>query len=618
MIVDRASSSSRAAGRALALLACCLIVAACDESSGSARAAKDRSAEVRASAKSGVVQAAVSPRVEKPSQISATFDRGPVQPAVMPVFTDVAVKSGIDFAFFSDTVRGRYFLPEIMGGGIAWLDYDGDGRLDVYFRNGTNLPFAAASTGQHPSRLYRNLGAGQFAEVSAHSHADHEAYGQGAAVADYDADGFSDLYLANYGADALLHNNGDGTFTNVTGAAGVSDELWSTSAVWCDLDGDGLLDLYVANYMDVSFENHKTCEYSGRPGYCGPGSYESRPDAVYLNRGDGAFIESADRLGFVDDNGNGLAVIAADFDDDLRPEIFVANDMTPNHMFTQSTHFDVPGSPRPVYANVAPAGGSAVSYAGVNEAGMGISCADFDNDGRLDIFITHYYHQKNTLYHNRGLLIFDDDSRRTRIAETSYESLGFGTCPIDFDRDGDVDLFVANGHVLGPEQQPFEMRPQLLMNHQGLFYDVSDQAGPYFQKLLLGRGVAGADYDDDGDIDIAVSHLDHRVALLRNETQTGRHFLGLDLKTKHRSVPVGGRVIVTTAGHRQVLPITAGGSYLSSGDPRIVAGLPKDARAVQVEIHWPSGRVDRFDDLTPDRYWLITEGSSPREHIIRE
>jgi hypothetical protein len=613
LISGSAWNSAQGAIRPLEVLVVCLCLAACDD-----HVRGPRNSEHPSRASSGTRQIPDASAAAGTSLGSVAGNRETLHPDVRPVFVDVALSSGIDFAFFSDAVPERYFLPEIMGGGVVWFDFDGDGRLDVYFRNGTNLPVPGTEGNAHPSCLYRNLGGSRFSNVTHPAGASLEAYGQGGAAADYDADGFSDLYLANYGADVLLHNNGDGTFSNVTATAGVSDDLWSTSAVWCDLDGDHLLDLYVANYMNVTFENHKTCEYSGRPGYCGPGSYESVPDAVYLNQGDGTFIESSARLGFIDDNGNGLAVIAADFDDDLVPEIFVANDMTPNHLFTRSTHFDVPGSQRPMYTNVAPAGGAAVSYAGLNEAGMGIACADFDNNGRLDIFITHYYHQKNTLYHNRGQLIFDDDSRRTRIAATSYERLGFGTWPIDYDRDGDADLFVANGHVLGPEHEPNAMRPQLLMNSGGQFYDISDEAGAYFEKLLLGRGVAGADYDDDGDIDIAVSHLDQRAALLRNDTQTGRHFLGLDLRTKHRAAPVGGRVIVTTPGHRQVLSIVTGGSYLSTGDPRVVAGLPDDSGAAQVEILWPSGRVDRFENLSPDRYWVITEGASPRERVVPE
>lgn len=582
------------------ILAMCLVLSGCGVNDTSQTQSKSSKSSPTASISGVATATAVAP--SKPA-IAA--------PKITPAFVDVAAASGIDFRFYSDAVPGRYFLPEIMGGGIGWVDYDGDGRLDVYFRDGTNLPLRSPPSGEHSSRLYRNLGGGRFEDVTGPSLAGIENYGQGCAIGDYDADGFFDMYLANYGPDTLLHNNGDGTFANATDSASVSDDLWSSSAVWCDLDGDRDLDLYVANYMDVSFETHKVCEYAGKPGYCGPGSFHSVPDAVYLNQGDGTFIESARELGFVDDNGNGLAVIAADFDDDLRPEIYVANDMTPNHMYTRSTHFDAPGVPRPLFTNVAVAGGSAVSYAGLNEAGMGLSCADFDNDGLPDIFLTHYYHMKNTLYRNRGHLIFDDDSRRTRIAMTSYESLGFGTCPIDYDRDGDPDLFIANGHVLGPEQEPNAMRPQLLMNQAGLFYDISDHAGAYFQDYWLGRAVAAADYDDDGDLDIAVSHLERPAALLRNDTHTGRHFLGLKLETRDRIPPVGGRIVVSVRNQRQVFPIVAGGSYLSSGDPRIIAALGEESGPVPVEIHWPSGRIDRYNDLLPDRYWIVREGLSP-------
>ena len=532
---------------------------------------------------------------------------------VPPVFVDVAKMSGVNFTFFSDTVRGRYFLPEIMGGGIGWLDFDGDGRLDVYFRNGSLLAADAVRTGEHPSRLFRNIGAGQFADVTLPADVGNEAYGQGIAVGDYDADGFPDMYLSNFGIDFLLRNNGDGTFSNVTATARVSDPHWSTSAVWCDIDGDHDLDLFVCNYMNVSWQTHKTCEYSGKPGYCGPGSFASLPDAVYLNQGNGTFVESAAALGFVDVDGNGLAVVAADFDDDQKFEIFVANDMTPNQMYTQSTHFDEPTTRRLKYLNVAQQGGCALSYDGLNEAGMGISIADFDGDGRIDLYITHYFHKKNTLYRNRNQLIFDDDSRRSRVAATSYESLGFGTCALDYDRDGDADIFVANGHVLGPEQEPNLMRPQLLMNVGGLFYDVSDRAGGYFQRKFLGRGVASADYDDDGDIDIAVSNIDDGAGLLRNDTKTERQFIGFELTQLDRSLPIGGRAVVTKGKRRQILPVIGGGSYLSTSDPRIVAGLDAGTDPVKVEIFWPSGRVDRYENLAVDRYWVIVEGFTPRE-----
>ena len=243
---------------------------------------------------------------------------------------------------------------------------------------------------------------------------------------------------------------------------------------------------------------------------------------------------------------------------------------------------------------------------------MGIACGDFDSDGRVDIFLTHFFSQKNTLYRNLGNLIFDDDSRRSRIAATSFETLGFGTAVIDYDRDGAVDLFITNGHVLGPGHEPNEMKPQLLRNDgTGRFEDISAMAGPYFHDLWLGRGVAAADYDNDGDLDIAVTHLNRPLALLRNDTVTGRHFLGLSLRTSNRIPPIGGQVVVTVKGRRLVIPIAAGGSYLSSGDARLLFGLGDSTSADRVEVFWPSGRADSFEEIESDRYWCIIEGRGP-------
>lgn len=527
-------------------------------------------------------------------------------------FVEVAHESGIDVSFFADAVPGRFFLPEIMGGGAAWLDFDGDGRLDLYVRDGCRLEAPDATPPDRVSRLFRNLGPDGFHDVTDGSTSAFRGYGQGCAVGDFDVDGFPDLYLTNFGRHALLHNNGDGTFTDVTVAAGIRAENWGSSAAWFDADADGALDLFVANYVDVTQLNNRICDFDGKPVYCDPGKYKAVPDLLYLNRSDGTFVEAAEELGFHDDDGNGLAVVIADLDDDLRAEVFVANDMTPNHLYSRSGTFDVAGRPRRMYANVAGAAGCAVSDMGTFEAGMGIACADFDGDGRLDLFLTHYYHAKNTLYHNRGQLIFDDDSRRSRVAAMSFESLGFGTWAFDYDRDGDPDLFVANGHVLGPGYLPAAMRPQLLLNTHGIFSDISMDAGAYFQDQYLGRGVAAADYDDDGDVDLVVTHLDRPLALLRNDTRTGRRFLGLQLESPSRIPPVGGRVIVTCGSLRQILPIMSGGSYLSASDTRLLAGLGEESGPASVEIHWPSGRIDRFDDLESDRYWRVVEGQRPR------
>ncbi|GIW96619.1 MAG: hypothetical protein KatS3mg110_4660 [Pirellulaceae bacterium] len=427
-------------------------------------------------------------------------------------------------------------------------------------------------------------------------------FGQGCAVGDFDGDGFPDLFVTNYGAVVLLRNNGDGTFDNVTSLAQMDNPFWGTSVAWVDLNDDGWLDLYVVNYLDVTFDNLQICQFRGRPGYCGPGEYQGQPDRVFINLGDGRFEEQSERLGLVGPNGKGLAVAAVDMDNDGRPELYVGNDMTPNFLFTRSRPaFVVDRSPDVMYWEVASAAGCAVSDTGLNEATMGIAVGDFNWDGLPDLFLSHFYQQKNTLYTNLGGLLFKDDSRRTRIAATSYDYLGFGTVALDFNSDGALDIFVANGHVLGPYYDPCEMTPQLLLNDgSGRFDDVSAWAGDYFQERLLGRGVAAADFDQDGDLDIAVSHLHRRLALLRQDTSRG-HFLGVSLRQWSRSPPVGARIEVVQEGKKWVVPYVAGGSYLSWNESRLLIRLPED-QPVQLTVYWPDGRVEHFREVPVDRY----------------
>lgn len=528
-------------------------------------------------------------------------------PHLPPRFVDCADAVGLHFSYYNDEVKDRFFLPEVMGGGVAWLDYDGDGVLDLYAVDGCQLRPPEGQAGHYRNRLFRGHRGPEgyfFRDVtgSVGAAADRQ-FGHGCAVGDFNSDGFPDLYVTNYRSAVLLRNNGDGTFDDVTEEAGVRNPFWGMSSVWVDLNDDQYLDLYVVNYLDVNFENLQVCSFRGKPGYCGPGEYQGQPDRVFVNLGNGQFLEQSEELGLVGPNGKGLVVAALDLDQDGRAEIYVGNDMTANFLFTRSRpSFAVQPSEERLYWEVANPAGCAVSDTGLNEATMGIAAADYNRDGLPDIFLSHFYQQKNTLYTNLGGLLFKDDSRRTRIAATSYDFLGFGTVALDYDRDGAMDIFVANGHVLGPYYEPCEMTPQLLRNDgTGRFDDISHEAGPYFQEKLLGRGVAGADFDQDGDLDIAISHLHRPLALLRNDNEAG-HFLGFSLWQPNRIPPVGARVEIVQNGKKWVVPYVAGGSYLSSNDTRILVSLP-DASPADVTVYWPHGAVNIHLQVAVDQYY---------------
>lgn len=527
---------------------------------------------------------------------------------VPPHFRNVASDPAVNLHFmrFSDAVPGRYFLPEVMGGGVAWVDIDCDGMLDLYAINGRPLWDTQSTSQSYTDRMYRNTPRG-FIDITFVSGTSDSYYGQGCAVGDFNSDGFHDLYITNYGRNTLLCANGDGTFRDVTIQAEVGCEAWSSSAVWLDANLDGFADLYTVNYVNATRENHKSCDYVGIEGYCGPAAWDAVDDILYLNSGDGHFVTAksiADNI--VAANGKGLAVVAADFDGDAVAEIYVANDMTPNFLLKFVRHNDSFNSP--LYREVAATSGCAVSFDGRNEASMGVACSDFDGDGLVDIFLTHFYESKNTLYRNLGSLLFEDASRQSRIAATSFDKLGFGAVAFDANLDGSDDIFIANGHVLGPNLEPNEMSPQLLLNDgKGTFSDVSSAIGGYFADRYLGRGVAGGDFDNDGRLDIAVSHLDVPLALLHNETPLENHFIGLKLLARDRCHPAGGRVVITSAGSSRVIPVVAGGSYLSSNDPRLLIGLGSNAGPVDVEVQWSPNHSTLYENLQIERYWVLPE-----------
>lgn len=514
---------------------------------------------------------------------------------------------GIDFQFFEDRVPGRYLLPEVMGGGAAWLDVDRDGWQDLVFPNGDHLEPRSDLAVVPGSRVFRNRSGERFADVSALTGGDLGGYGQGAAAGDYDGDGFPDLFISRYGMDSLLLNNGDGTFTEVTATAGIGDAHWSTSAAWVDLNGDLLADVYCANYMDVTIANSEVCNYGGKPGYCGPGKYSGVHDAVWLSVGDGTFVEGSQQLGLTAVPSKGLALAVLDLDRDLRPEIYVANDMESNLLFTQS---GVPAGGL-LWRETAGSAGAAVSGDGLNEASMGIAAADYDGDHLPDLYLTHYYQMKNTLYRNLGGLLFEDDSLRTGVAATSLSYLGFGTIPLDYNMDTRPDIFIANGHVLGPAIEPSAMTPQLLRNTGAGFEDVSRFSGGYFVDAWIGRGVAGGDFDNDGDTDIAVSHIDRPVSLLRNDTIEHPRSLRVDLQRTDRVPVPGARVLVTSAGVQTEQSVSAGGSYLSTNDGRLLFPVTTDTAAV--EVTWPDGRVDNHSEIPAGQSCVFLPG---RWHVV--
>ncbi len=532
-----------------------------------------------------------------------------VPPDPLPAFTDVAPLMGIEFRYFEDRVPGRFLLPEVMGGGVAWLDVDLDGWLDLYFANGAVLDPRAEPVEVPGNRLFRNRVGQRFEDRSEVAGADDGGYGQGVIVGDYDADGFPDVFVANYGNDVLYLNNGDGSFRDVTAVAGIGDPHWSTSGVWLDLNDDGMLDLYCANYMNVTLQNNQVCFYGDKPGYCGPGKYDGVRDAVWLNAGDGTFRDGADESGLSAPASKGLAITAIDLDRDLKPEIYVANDMEANLLFTRSASSG--GSAG--WREIGQQSGSAVSADGVNEASMGIAAADYDGDGLPDLYLTHYYQMKNTLYRNLGGLLFEDDSLRTGVASSSFAFLGFGVIPLDYNRDGRPDIFVANGHVLGPAIEPNNMPPQLLLNTGTGFRDISEHAGAYFLDAWIGRGVAGGDFDNDGDTDIGVSHLDRPVVLLRNETAVKAGYLGLELLHPERRSLTGTRVKVTDSRGSSEQTLAAGGSYLSTNDGRLLFGVIGEQ--VQVDIEWADGRVESHTDVATNQYVLVRPGQQPEVRV---
>jgi len=535
------------------------------------------------------------------------------------VFVESAAATGLTFTHVNGAT-GKYYLPEQMGAGVALFDYDNDGDLDVFVVQDGPLDNASpgATPGYPTSRLFRNdLTKGpdgkprlHFTDVTAQAGVGLRAYGMGVAVGDYDNDGDLDLFVTSFGADTLFRNNGDGTFTDVTKTAGVSDPFWSTSATFFDYDRDGDLDLFVANYLDFTLAGNKTCtDGSGARDYCGPRTYRPAPDRLYRNDGNGHFTDVTEASGISRADGAGLGVVAGDYNNDGWLDLYVANDATPNQLWINKHDG--------TFADEGPLSGAAFNAAGNPEGSMGIASGDYDADGNEDLFVTNIIGETFALYRNDGTGNFEDVRVRSGLAALTAGVTGFGTDWFDYDNDGWLDLFVANGAVNVIEAQrgqsnPFRMKNQLFHNTgKGTFVDASAAGGPAFDLAEISRAAAFGDIDNDGDTDIVVTTNGGPVRLLLNQGTPGNHWLGIALEqSPGNRFGIGSRVGVERSGKATLWRrVHTDGSYLAVSDPRVHVGLGASSAIDGVVVQWPDGARERWTSIAADRLVTLRRGT---------
>jgi hypothetical protein len=516
----------------------------------------------------------------------------------LPRYRDVAAERGFTRpnSFGSPAKK---LITETTGSGAAFFDYDSDGAIDLYVVNGQTLDEAASGRGGAPDQLFRNLGNGEFVEVTDEAGVGDRGWGGGAAAADYDNDGDIDLLVTNYAEDALYRNNGDGTFSDVAEEAGVRDPRWGASAAFGDIDRDGFLDLYVANYIAfdeklLEMLDPKFCVWRGVSVMCGPNGLPGEVDALYRNRGDGTFQDITREAGVYDTEGKGLGVTFVDIDADTDSDIYVANDSTPNYLFRN----DGTGK----FEDVALVAGVALSMYGKPQAGMGADAGDFDSDGLPDLVVTTFQGDYNAVRRNEGLGLFTDVSDAIGLTAPSFEKLGWGVRFLDVNWDGDLDLFVVNGHVY-PEVdgagigESYRQQSQVFLNVADpagtrRFEEVTSAAGPGLEPKRPGRGLAFADIDSDFDLDVLINNMSDLPALLVDEAQHRNRVLRLNLvgtRTNRDGLGVG--VVVEAGGRKIYRDSGAIWTYLSTNDRRVTLGIGK-AETANVVLSWPSGRME--------------------------
>jgi enediyne biosynthesis protein E4 len=521
-------------------------------------------------------------------------------------FDEIASKaSGITWSHTNGKSAEKY-LPETTGAGCAFLDYDGDGWMDIYLVNSGRCDFFNPDL---PLRnaLYRNNRDGTFTDVTEKAGVVGGGFGQGVAVGDYDGDGLPDLYVTQYGRSILYHNNGDGTFTDVTEKAGVAASGWSSSAVWFDYDNDGRLDLFVCRFVDFDKSKHLPCEADNKPGYCIPRLYKPMASWLFHNNGDGTFTDVSKASGIGNYLGKAWGVVATDINNDGWMDLFVANDTTANFLFVnREGKFEETGAPA----------GVAYSDAGRPRSGMGVDSADVNQDGWMDLFVANIDHEMYSLYQNNHDGTFDDEAGPTGIASATRLMSGWGLKFFDYDNDGNLDLFLSNGNpddLIQVYHKDVDYQEPLLLFHgtEKGFQNVSQSAGPVFSRNFSARGLAIGDVDNDGAVDVLISMNGGPPLLLRNNAGKLNHWLGLNLVgTKSNRDAIGARITYHSADLTRSRMKVGGGSFLSSHDPRMVLGLGLRTKIDLLEVKWPqpSGVVERFTDLPVDRYITIVEG----------
>ena len=559
----------------------------------------------------GCQREAVSPAPKSVSNANPPPLAAPIALTAGILFRDRTGASGIDFTYRNDEAHSDFAILESLGGGVAVFDFDLDGRLDLFLPGGGT--FGDRQTAGRPSALFRNMADWQFLDVTSPSGTGRSThYSHGAAVADFNEDGFDDILLTGYGGLMLFQNQGDGSFHELpTSAAGLEDRRWSSSAAWGDFNGDGALDLYVAHYVDWSFDKNPVCEGpAGHPReVCPPRQFDGLPDVIFFGNSDGTFRDATAEAGLKPD-GKGLGVVAADLDRDGDLDLYVTNDTVGNFLYRNNGrgHFE----------DISLTSGTAFSDHGLPDGSMGTDIGDFNGDGLPDLWVANYERENNALYRNLGNGLFRHVSQSTGISAIGAMYVGWGTRFVDADLDGDEDLIVANGHVIRfPENTPRLQRPLMLENIDGVrFVNVSDRAGEYMTKPHGGRGLATGDLDGDGDEDVVISNLNERAAVLSNESAPRHNWLAVRIIGRGSTrIAIGAVAVAKIGGRSLTRQIRGGSSYASTSDAKLHFGCGMADQVDELTVTWISGSQSVLKDVACNRVVTIIEPADTPKRV---